>query len=392
MTTLTIVPPAVAPAEKQQLERELARRLAAGELASLRTSLIGYGLQALLLRDVVETGLLLAWVGGVLLFDVVVALLARRLLRRLEAPQFPASLLHALRVALFLNGLAWGAVAALPGIEHSPWIHALCLLVLAVVALFSVHNLGANRGCLTAFTVGMALPLLVTSFLHPGDMGVTLGVAAIGMLAMVQVYGEVTRKLVVDEERGRAALESVSRQLQRSNEELTLAMEQLQRVAACDPLTQCLNRRVFMEKLEYELARRTRYGTSFGVILIDLDRFKSINDRYGHDVGDRVLVAVANCLRGQLRPIDSLARWGGEEFLCLIAHVREDDLLLKAEDLRLTLSQSPMVFTPEEIHVTASLGAAIFHPGQTVLEMIAHADRAMYRAKNAGRNRVLAAV
>jgi diguanylate cyclase (GGDEF)-like protein len=377
--------------ENGTVERELTRRLAVSETAFLRASFIGYGLQALLLRGEVAAGMLLAWVGSVLLLDLVIGLLLRRLPRGLDAPGGPGATLAGLRVVLFLNGLAWGSVAVLPGIGRSPWIHALCLLILALVALFSVQSLSVNRACLRAFNVGLVLPLLVSNFLLPDDTGATLGIAAIGVLAMVHVHSELTRKLVVNDVRGRAALERMTGRLQQSNDELTLAMEQLHRIASCDPLTQCLNRRVFMEKLEYELARRTRYGTSFGVILLDLDRFKSINDRYGHDVGDRVLVAVASCLRGQLRPIDSLARWGGEEFLCLIAHVGEDDLLLKAEDLRLMLSQSPMVFTPEEITVTASLGAAIYQPGQTVLETIAQADRAMYRAKNGGRNRALVA-
>jgi len=244
---------------------------------------------------------------------------------------------------------------------------------------------------LIGFSTGLVLPLLYASFAHPGDMGVELGVTALAVLAIAQTHGERTRKLILRDVRGQAAMEGLNSQLRRSNEERTLAMEQLHQVAACDPLTQCLNRRAFLERLDYELARRTRYGTSFGVILLDLDGFKSVNDRHGHDVGDRVLVAVADCLRSQLRPIDSLARWGGEAFLCLVAHVREDDLLAKAEDLRDTLAHSPMVFSPEEISITASLGAAISQSDRSALELIAMADRAMYRAKDNGRNRVLLA-
>jgi diguanylate cyclase (GGDEF)-like protein len=382
---------AVAAPEKEPVERELSRRLAICELGAVRTSFFGYGLQALLLRDVVAPAVLLVWVGAVLLCELINGYLALRLLRAIDEPARRRRLQLALPYTLSLSGAVWGLVAVLPGIEVSPWLHALILLVLAVVALFGANNLSAQRSCLIGYSAGLALPLLVGSFLRQGELAVELGVAALAMLAMVQAYGELTRRLVLRDVRGRVAMEAMAAELRRSNEELTLAMEQLHRVAACDPLTQCLNRRAFLEKLEFELARRTRYGTNFGVILLDLDRFKAINDRHGHDVGDRVLVAVAECLRSQLRPIDSLARWGGEEFLCLVAHVDERDLIAKAEDLRNMIAQSPMVFTPEEIGVTASLGAAICRPDRSALELIALADRAMYKAKGSGRNQVLLA-
>ncbi len=357
----------------------------------MRTSFFGYGLQVFLLRDVVAPRLLLGWFCIVLVCELINGLLAWRLLKRIDEPAPRRRVLAILPYTLFVSGCAWGLVAVLPGIEKSAWLHALALLVLAVMAMFSSSNLCVRRSCLTGFSLGLALPLLYVSFAHAGNSGVELGVSTLAMLAIVQVYSELTRKLIVHDVRGHAAMDGMARQLRRSNEELTLAMEQLHRVASCDPLTQCLNRRALLEKLDFELARHTRYGTSFGVILLDLDRFKTVNDRYGHDVGDRVLVAAAECLRAQLRPIDSLARWGGEEFLCLIAHVTEDELLAKAEDLRYMLAQSPLVFSPAEISVTASLGAAIYQPSQTTLEMIAQADRAMYRAKNSGRNRVLVA-
>jgi diguanylate cyclase (GGDEF)-like protein len=390
MSNLPSATPGARP-QSEEVQRELGRRLAICELGAVRTSFLGYGLQALMLRDLVAPRLLLSWAVGVLLCELLNGVLARRLLRVIEQAAPRQRVLAVMPYTLLLSGAVWGLVAVLPGIEASPWLHALTLLVLCVVALFGANNLSARRGCLIGYAVGLALPLLVGSFLLRGERAVELGVAALAMLAMVQAYGELTRKLVLRDVRGRVTMETMAAELRRSNEELTLAMEQLHRVAACDPLTQCLNRRAFMEKLEFELARRTRYGTTFGVILLDLDRFKSINDRYGHDVGDRVLVAVAECLRSQLRPIDSLARWGGEEFLCLVAHVNEDDLAAKAEDLRNMIAQSPMVFTPEEIGVTASLGAAICQPDRSALELIALADRAMYRAKGNGRNQVLLA-
>jgi diguanylate cyclase (GGDEF)-like protein len=379
------------PVELELVERELARRLAICVRASVRTSFFGYGLQALLLREIVAPRLLLAWAGAVLVLELLNGYLAGRVLRALDDADRRGFLVSLLPAALFATGGVWGLAAVLPGTETAPWVQALNLLVMAVVALFSVHNLCVRRICLSAFSIGMGLPLLASSFLQLGGFGIELSVTVLALLAMVHIYGRLLGKLIASDVRAQASLESVGAQLQRTREELSLAIEQLDRVASSDPLTRCLNRRAFMEKLEHEQARRTRYGTSFGVILLDLDRLKSVNERFGDDTGDQVLVAAADCLRSQLRPIDSLARWSGGQFLCLIAHVREDDLLSKAEDLRYMLSHSPLVFAPEEITVTASLGAAIFRPELTVLEMIAMADRAMSRAKSNGRNRVLLA-
>jgi diguanylate cyclase (GGDEF)-like protein len=376
--------------KKGMVERELARRLAASELASVRTSFFGYGLLALLLRDwVTPAWLLAAWVCLVLACELGNGVLAAGALRRIDEAAKRRRLLAAMPYALFVSGTAWGLAALLPGIERSAWAHALTLLVLAVVGMFSANNLCARRGCVTSFNLGLALPTLYASLIAPGRTGPELGISALGMLAIVQVYSEVSRKLVLGDARAHVAMEAMASQLRRSNEELTIAMERLSRIASFDPLTQCMNRRAFMEKLDFEISRHSRYGTSFGVVLLDVDRFKSVNDRYGHEIGDRVLVAAAECLRAQLRPVDSLARWGGEEFLCLVAHVVEDDLLAKAEDLRLALSRSPLVFEPQEIAVTASFGAAVYRAGQSGHELIAQADRAMYRAKVDGRNRVL---
>ena len=124
------------------------------------------------------------------------------------------------------------------------------------------------------------------------------------------------------------------------------------------------------------------------MILLDLDHFKRINDTYGHGVGDAVLVAMADRLRAHVRPSDSLARWGGEEFLCVMAHVDDASLLAKAEDLRRALAEAPLVQEPKALTVTASIGVAMFAPGQTIDETIDRADQALYQAKHGGRNRV----
>lgn len=290
-----------------------------------------------------------------------------------------------------MTGLIWGLGPCLAPFEAQQGLLALNLVVLALVAHFATYNLSPRRACLAAFSTGLALPVLAASFFRLDRFGLVLGAASLGTLALVQLYGTWQRRLVQQEVQAQTRLAAAQAALAQGRARLDGALAELERVASTDPLTQCLNRRAFMQRLDFELARRTRYGTSFGLILLDIDHLKEINTRLGDAVGDQVLVAAADCLRSQLRPIDSLARWAGGQFLCLIVHVGQADLAGKAEDLRFMLSHAPLVLVPEEIVVTATLGAAVFRPELTLAETIARAERAMASAKSSGRNCVLVA-
>lgn len=156
--------------------------------------------------------------------------------------------------------------------------------------------------------------------------------------------------------------------------------------ASHDPLTGCLNRRAMANLLEHEQHRFLRYGRPFTVILLDLDRFKTINDTRGHHTGDHVLVRTAEVLRGALRTGDSLARWGGEEFLILLPETHEADGAALAERLRLQIAGH--AFDLEGLDVTFSAGVAGARADQSVDELCLRADRALYVAKET-RNRVV---
>ncbi len=162
-----------------------------------------------------------------------------------------------------------------------------------------------------------------------------------------------------------------------------------QELARLDPLTGCANRRSGLERLDGEFAGAERDGERLGVLMIDLDHFKRVNDTYGHLIGDAVLVRAAATIGGCLRDTDTLVRYGGEEFLVLLPAVVDGGLRAIGERIRAALAATPMTIQPE-VAITASVGAAAGPTAGigTVKELLEDADRALYRAKAAGRNRV----
>lgn len=168
---------------------------------------------------------------------------------------------------------------------------------------------------------------------------------------------------------------------QRLQQELTL-------LATTDPLTQCVNRRAMGGHLAEAQGRFERYDRPYSVVLIDLDRFKSINDTLGHGTGDRVLTTCSQLLTDLLRSGDVLSRWGGEEFLLLLPETEESQAVVLADRLRLRLEEYD--FRIPNRGVTFSAGVAGARPQQTPEELIRRADQGLYQAK-VHRNRVVLA-
>jgi diguanylate cyclase (GGDEF)-like protein/PAS domain S-box-containing protein len=159
------------------------------------------------------------------------------------------------------------------------------------------------------------------------------------------------------------------------------------RDALTDELTGLPNRRLFDTALEGRVENLARYGWQFGLLIVDIDHFKAVNDEHGHTFGDSVLVTVAETLRGAVRAGDVLARWGGEEFAVLVESSDERTLEEAAERLRILVARSE---TRTESAVTAvhvSVGGALATTDDSAGTLFARADRALYKAKDAGRNR-----
>ncbi|MEO8012395.1 MAG: diguanylate cyclase [Dokdonella sp.] len=159
--------------------------------------------------------------------------------------------------------------------------------------------------------------------------------------------------------------------------------------ARTDPLTGLPNRRHLLELMEYEAHRVDRGGRGFCVLMADLDNFKTINDRHGHDIGDQVLCEVARRLRDTVRKQDTVARWGGEEFLLLLPDSNEAGALTLANKLRERIATDPisMIGGLESVVITVTIGFSEYRTGMSLHECIRIADEALYRGKRGGKNR-----
>ncbi len=165
-------------------------------------------------------------------------------------------------------------------------------------------------------------------------------------------------------------------------------IEELQAAAYIDALTGVANRAFTEITLRAKLEELERYGWPFGVLFIDIDRFKTVNDNHGHDIGDRVLATVARTLSGNARSFDLVGRWGGEEFLVVAVNVDGPKLLALAERFRLLVADSAARTAGGGVSVTISVGAALARPGEDAGAVVRRADAAMYESKRSGRNHV----
>ncbi len=163
---------------------------------------------------------------------------------------------------------------------------------------------------------------------------------------------------------------------------------ELERLALLDPLTRLANRRHVEATLEKRLKEMSRYGWGLGILFIDVDYFKHINDTRGHQIGDDVLRLTAKTMQASLRPFDFLGRWGGDEFVALVVNVSEAELFRIADRMRALVEQSKYIFNGDELDVTISIGAALAARGDTPEDLLARSDRSLYRSKRSGRNRV----
>jgi diguanylate cyclase (GGDEF)-like protein len=172
--------------------------------------------------------------------------------------------------------------------------------------------------------------------------------------------------------------------------EVDKAREIAEHLAITDPLTGVFNRRQFQTLAENEFARAARLQLPTTVLLIDIDRFKSVNDIFGHAVGDEVIRAVARACIQELRPYDIFARYGGEEFVVLLPETGRDAAAAVAERLRLSVTAVCLTVAAEKsVTPTISVGVATQNSSVCSLSLLLTvADFAMYRAKNDGRNRV----
>ena len=184
-----------------------------------------------------------------------------------------------------------------------------------------------------------------------------------------------------DENQRPAAIVGVSRDVT----ERRRLEEELRNLSVTDPLTGVYNRRHFLEELQREMSRSDRYACPFSLIMFDIDHFKEVNDRFGHEAGDRVLKELTEMIRKRIRTTDLLARWGGEEFLILLANTNLRPAVKLAEDLLQRMRTG--AFTGIG-WLTASFGITAHRAGEDIDDLLTRVDNLMYQAKRGGRSRL----
>lgn len=169
------------------------------------------------------------------------------------------------------------------------------------------------------------------------------------------------------------------------NRKLAALNKRLEQLSVTDKLTGLFNRQKLDVKLEMEFLRARRSGAPLSVIILDLDHFKNVNDTWGHQVGDQVLVCTAQLLTARLRQTDCAGRWGGEEFMVICPDTDLEGARALAETLRQAIAAQTF---PTAGHQTASFGVACCTVADQVKTLVSRADQALYEAKHLGRNRV----
>jgi diguanylate cyclase (GGDEF)-like protein/PAS domain S-box-containing protein len=163
-------------------------------------------------------------------------------------------------------------------------------------------------------------------------------------------------------------------------------VKEIEKLAFLDSLTQLANRNYIERELHGRFEEKKRFDVPFGILLMDIDHFKRVNDFYGHDVGDNVLRFVANTFIANARPFDLYGRWGGEEFIGIIRNITRKDLMAMGDRIRRLIKNSFLMQGNEKLQVTISIGATLVEVTDTIETLIKRADILLYECKAAGRD------
>lgn len=202
----------------------------------------------------------------------------------------------------------------------------------------------------------------------------------------VSGYVDKEKDRMQDAEKTLGLLNSQLNELQLETQVLRQSVEEEQVRSLTDALTSIGNRRAYEEKLDIEIDRWQRHGGNLSLMVFDLDKFKLINDNFGHIVGDKVLRGLTGTFKRGIRRTDFLARYGGEEFVMIMPATSLKETMVIADKLRIEVEECVFRYKGSEVPVTISIGVAEFHEGDTGESVFSRADEALYLAKNSGRN------
>lgn len=331
---------------------------------------------SLTLRDVVSRTLLIGWTSGLALIAV-----GRFVLVRVFANLDPDAVDIQRWEGIFIGSIVvvdlwWGigALLILPGglTERAVVFCFVMLMAGGHTASYSAHPATVLIGMLA-----LTVPITVAFALRADTFHAALAFVAVMFMAASF--------------RSIKTLGFFFNRSHRLAHELKLEKERAEALARIDPLTSLLNRRAFYEQGEQAIEVMNRYGREGAVLMLDIDHFKSINDRFGHAAGDRVIRSVADGIREQIGQADVAGRLGGEEFAVLLPQMSRDEATAIAERIRTAVEIFVVTHERSDIPFTVSVGVADRQPGGTLADLLARADEALYRAKRSGRNRVMVA-
>jgi diguanylate cyclase (GGDEF)-like protein len=297
-----------------------------------------------------------------------------------------------LLASIFLSGCALGFLLLTVSMEYgfSSWTFTITMLWMAGVASGSTVSFTPSFPLLLVQLLTLLVPGIAYELLLGTTEGLGLGLATLVFLAFHVIQGSRLNAMYWDLSSIRALETRRIRELEEAKLTAEQAQAQLQYQATHDLLTGVLNHARILSLFDHELERAIRSRVPICIVMLDLDHFKQVNEGFGHLGGDEVLRTVAALVRNTIRKYDSVGRYGGEEFLILLPGCGLEESVASAERIRQAIEGKPVSHENSSIWVTASLGVALIDPetDSDHRPMIARADKALYKAKRNGRNRV----
>ena len=293
-------------------------------------------------------------------------------------------------VAAAQNGLIWGWGGVL---FYSGRLEYDLLLSVAMccVAAMTVTTRSTIRYAALLMSTLVLLPSSLYLLSAQGTFFPLLGLGGVLFVGAMIWFAVSTNEMLFSAINVNQRNVDLARELTLKNQALELSIARIEESARMDFLTGCYNRSYLMSRLMEEGARAEHRDHPFSFVLIDVDHFKSVNDEHGHLFGDDVLKAVAQQLHCSVRGMDVVARFGGEEFACLLPDANHDEALMIAERIRGVIAAAPIVIGAMRANVTVSVGVSHWRPNYSIEKLIHEADKALYQAKRNGRDRVMVA-
>jgi diguanylate cyclase (GGDEF)-like protein len=384
------------------ISAQLEMLLQNGRLATISMHLVGVIATVIMFWTVVDVRVLAAWATGFLVLLLIRSLLMSNALTQRHYQSHPKRVYWQLILGAALTGSVWSSVYIVAA-QHVPvTMQYVLLLLIVMITAFSLGFSVVVREYFLAYVFTSLLPIAWWSLVHYWDQPyylligcVLLAFCALLIFVCDQTYQSFRNLISLTWEREHIAQElgDITGFLRDRNRQLRDARRQLTDLANVDELTGLGNRRVVNSVLKEEINRARRAGVELSVIMLDVDYFKSYNDRYGHPAGDEVLQKLADIMqRATTRAGELVARYGGEEFILLLPGASAASALRTALRLQEMIAQERIPHGASAVaeYITISQGVTTVRPDgeQQPADLIKLADKALYSAKAAGRNAI----